>query len=557
MSNNTALEYAKSLKLLCITDNMENKDFYSAVFEELIPTIFFANESEDILQIFSDNDSDLILLDYTILKTEDLNLVQKIRKTNKSIPIILVSDTKDADILIRALNLNVTHFIKKPLQIHELLNIIGEDTKNLISNRYIQDKQHDKMEILEQKDKYSLYQEDLAFQKELNILRNDYYYQMIDSKCSSLVDLLYKPLDIISGDSYSARKIDKNTTLYLIVDGMGKGLSASLSSMLMTSYINHTVDKMKKNESFNFYSLIEESIEYIRPILLEEEALAIDYILIDSLNDTMEYSKFAMPVALLQDTHYKITKVKSNNPPLSKYTDNFKLSKISTADIFKFLFYSDGLVECDTYDNEKTYASFIEEDFLDSFTKEELKEKLFERITAQEDDITLIFINSSTCTHNVVAKKSFESTLESVDEANEWYEQEWNLLNAKNESRYKSGVVFTELFMNAYEHGNLGIGSIEKNALLENDTYFDTLQKMEKTCSKKITVSINKVHYKASTYISTQITDEGDGFDTQILSTIFRNSHTFNGRGVFVSRQSSLGIYYNSKGNSVLYLNKI
>jgi two-component system, HptB-dependent secretion and biofilm response regulator len=55
----------------------------------------------------------------------------------------------------------------------------------------------------------------------------------------------------------------------------------------------------------------------------------------------------------------------------------------------------------------------------------------------------------------------------------------------------------------------------------------------------------------------TQITDEGDGFDTQILSKIFRNSTKFNARGVFVSRKNSLGIYYNSKGNSVLYLNKI
>ena len=55
----------------------------------------------------------------------------------------------------------------------------------------------------------------------------------------------------------------------------------------------------------------------------------------------------------------------------------------------------------------------------------------------------------------------------------------------------------------------------------------------------------------------TQITDEGDGFDTQILSEIFRNSKIFNGRGVFISRKNSLGIYYNTKGNLVLYINKI
>jgi transcriptional antiterminator len=93
--------------------------------------------------------------------------------------------------------------------------------------------------------------------------------------------------------------------------------------------------------------------------------------------------------------------------------------------------------------------------------------------------------------------------------------------------------------------------------LIEEDKYFDTLLEMEKLSTKKIFVKIDKIEDNASTYIITQITDEGSGFDTQILSEIFRNSRKFNGRGVFVSRKNSLGIYYNSCGNSVLYLNKI
>jgi len=97
---------------------------------------------------------------------------------------------------------------------------------------------------LQDQQQYQSYQEDLAFAKELNILRNDFYYQMIDSASLSLVDFLYQPLDLISGDAYTARRIDINRTFYLIVDGMGKGLSASLTAMLMTSFINHIIDQM-------------------------------------------------------------------------------------------------------------------------------------------------------------------------------------------------------------------------------------------------------------------------------------------------------------------------
>ena len=47
-----------------------------------------------------------------------------------------------------------------------------------------------------EKEKYSTYQEEAAFKKELNILRNDYYYQMINGKYTILINLLYKPESI-------------------------------------------------------------------------------------------------------------------------------------------------------------------------------------------------------------------------------------------------------------------------------------------------------------------------------------------------------------------------
>jgi len=122
---------------------------------------------------------------------------------------------------------------------------------------------------------------------------------------------------------------------------------------------------------------------------------------------------------------------------------------------------------------------------------------------------------------------------------------------------YQAEVVFTELFMNAYEHGNLALDSKEKHQYLEKDIYFEKLNELEQNCEKKISVALYRQRTVNSEYIITKICDEGDGFDTQILSQIFRNSQKFNGRGVFVSRKNSMGIYYNSQGNCVLFLNKL
>lgn len=430
---------------------------------------------------------------------------------------------------------------------------------NLINSKYSfddsspEEQKNKKIEELEEKDKYTTYQEDLAFAKELNILRNDFYYQMVESEQIFLIDFMYKPLDILSGDAYSARKIDSDRTFYLIVDGMGKGLSASLSAMLMTSYINHIIDIC----TFDLYELIDKTIKYIKPILLEEEAVSVDFILINHKTEQLHYSKFSMPRSLMQTHDGEIIKIKSNNPPVSKYVANFKISELDVSNITKFLFYSDGMVENSTRFKDCLYADYVEDDFLTSFTKDDLRAKFLWKIEEQEDDVTFIFLNKLDLSRVTIAAKEFGSSLEDIESASSWYSDTWGNLTDNIELQNMAMIVFSELIMNAFEHGNLHLDSNAKNMLLENDTYFDTLKELSKSCSKKINVTISRIEHQKHSYIITSITDDGDGFDTEILSKIFRNAKTFNGRGVFVSRRSSLGIYYNSKGNTVLYLHKL
>ncbi len=325
--------------------------------------------------------------------------------------------------------------------------------------------------------------------------------------------------------------------------------------MIMTSFVNHLIDKMIEYDSFSLDILIKESMDYIKPVLLDEESLAIDYILFDTAYNSLSFAKFAMPVILMQKTDGTLIKLKSNNPPLCKWQPNYKIDEYNISEIEKFLFYSDGIVENLTKSDDETYADYIEEDFINSFTREDLKQKFFGKINEPEDDLTMVFINRLPLKKNLLIEKKFDSTFENIDYSSEWYSSVWQDLQSDEETAYNAGLVFTELYMNAYEHGNLDIDSTAKHALIDNDIFFETLK--EKESSKKVTVSLSKIIHLSSTYIITQISDEGSGFDTQILSEIFRNAQTFNGRGVFVSRKNSLGIYYNSKGTSVLYLHKI
>jgi len=550
--------HIKTFNVLYVEDCKVTQLLLSSIVNDIVESIIFADDGVDGYKKFLKNKIDLIITDYNMPNEDGLAMVEKIRKKDTNIPIILISALDDLEVATRALNLDINAFVKKPIDKDELLNAIEKTAKVYVANKYLEEQRNKQLLELKAKSDYSTHQEDLGFSKELNILRNDFYYQMTDYNNNvSLIDFIYHPRDVMSGDAYSSRHIDDSSTLYIVVDGMGKGLSASLTAMIFISFANHIVDKMLFLDDFDFSILINETMEYIKPILLEEESLSVDYVLINNEDKKLYYSKFSMPPILMQNQNSEIVKIKSNNPPLSKYSPTFNIDSIDINGITKFLIYSDGIVENETIYDGKPYSHYIEDDFLKAFTKEDLSNSFDKKTQTQDDDITLIFVNQITQYSHNIAQEKFDSKLKSIEIANIWYEKLWKDITSNVKSSYHASMVFTELIMNAYEHGNLGIPSKMKNSLIENDTYIETLLEREKECTKEINVQVDKVKHLNEEYIITKISDEGDGFDTQTLSEIFRNSKKFHGRGVFVSRKNSFGIYYNSKGNSVLFISKV
>jgi CheY-like chemotaxis protein len=356
-------QHAEDFTLLCVEDNKTTQLIYEYTLKDKVKEIIFASDGQEGFEKYKSHDIDIVMSDYEMPVLNGLEMIEKIREIDQDIPVILISAIDDVEVIVKALHFGVNNFVKKPLEAEDILEALKGASKLLIANKILQEQRDEKLNKLEQKHTYTSAQEDLAFAKELNILRNDFYYQMVDGESIALIDFLYLPLDVVSGDAYSARRVDHYRTFYLIVDGMGKGLSASLTAMIMTSFVNHLIDKMLEFESFSFEILIKEAMGYIKPILLDEEALAIDFILFDNHFNALQYSKFAMPAFLLETKESEIIKIPSNNPPLSKWQEDFKVDEYNISNVDKFLFYSDGIVENGVRNSNEAYAQYIEEDF--------------------------------------------------------------------------------------------------------------------------------------------------------------------------------------------------
>jgi hypothetical protein len=110
---------------------------------------------------------------------------------------------------------------------------------------------------------------------------------------------------------------------------------------------------------------------------------------------------------------------------------------------------------------------------------------------------------------------------------------------------------FTEMIMNSYEHGNLGISSNQKQKLMESGEYTDYLKSNEVNNQDK---NIMIQYYLVNEMLVLNIQDSGIGFDTKILKDlIVRDTESFHGRGVAMSSNDFDFIMYNQIGNSVLF----
>ena len=198
---------------------------------------------------------------------------------------------------------------------------------------------------------YKDQQEHLAVQKQLKIIEdkvsNHYYNKWLATS-------FFKPHDILSGDSYSTIKITDSHFFISIVDGMGKGVSASLSSVLTVSFMNYSISKSLEFNDFNFDRVVKDTFYYAREIMLDDEALSFAMMEIDLETETIRYLNMGLPPFYLIKEN-KIEKIRPNNPPLLQKTDNYQIDEFQGFD--SFLVASDGLFEstCD----EDGYPYFV------------------------------------------------------------------------------------------------------------------------------------------------------------------------------------------------------
>jgi anti-sigma regulatory factor (Ser/Thr protein kinase) len=257
-----------------------------------------------------------------------------------------------------------------------------------------------------------------------------------------------------------------------------------------------------------------------------------------------------MPNILLKYADGEIKEVTSNNIPIIKNKTDFEIGEISIASLQRMMVTSDGLPEAVRGDT--MYEQLIKDDFSHCGILSSFKNSLMERGIEPKDDVTIFFMRRSIQNPAWEVRRTVESTLAGVAELDDFFRQSIADLKIDEELSAKLFVAYSEAVLNAFEHGNLEIGIMEKQRSINDDTYDELLnERSRENRHKKIICAVAYLNERIP-IVRISVKDEGKG----VVNYGRRNNPEaiYCGRGIDIIRNYVDQIFYSETGNEIIML---
>lgn len=95
---------------------------------------FHTNSIKKANIIYEKNFPSTIVIDINLNECSGILFIKELRKKNKDLPIIIITDNKETDVLLTAIKLKLTDYILKPLDINQLINALNSSAKQILNN---------------------------------------------------------------------------------------------------------------------------------------------------------------------------------------------------------------------------------------------------------------------------------------------------------------------------------------------------------------------------------------------------------------------------------------
>ncbi len=194
-------ESTKGLTLLYVEDNVGLQKQASKIFEKFFSNVILAQDGVQGLELFELHNPDIIVTDVKMPRMSGLEMVERIREVNLDVQVIITSAFDDKENLLKAIDVGINKYLKKPMSIDILTDALLEIVKRLIHdknskmfNHYIHDvfEHQDNMLILVEKNEPIIANKKaLSFFSQKNIEEFQSFFKNIGSLLLNHNNFLY------------------------------------------------------------------------------------------------------------------------------------------------------------------------------------------------------------------------------------------------------------------------------------------------------------------------------------------------------------------------------
>ena len=118
--NEELLKELKDISILCVEDEDGIRDTIVSTLKYYFKEVYEACDGNEAYELYEYYKPKIVLTDIQMKDCNGLELVKKIRKTDNETMIIMLTAYSNEEYLVELINLNINHFILKPLNLKKL-----------------------------------------------------------------------------------------------------------------------------------------------------------------------------------------------------------------------------------------------------------------------------------------------------------------------------------------------------------------------------------------------------------------------------------------------------
>jgi len=400
------------------------------------------------------------------------------------------------------------------------------------------------------------------------------------------IGIIKKPAELFSGDIQLTALAPNGDVNVMLGDFTGHGLRSSIGAIPLAE----TFRSMTK-KGFSLFEIINQINIQLYSLLPADLFLAAGFVTISSHDKTLYAFNAGLPDAYLFSENGTIKhRILSNHPPigvLPKLLPDSQLNLLSITETDRVILISDGIVEARNEQGEMFDFSRFENAAIEGVISKNVCKSVLEAVegfcksTPQEDDISLIDMPCGGWEKILLGSQTMENT--SGQQLKDMYvdtEPAWNwkvslrgkhlastnpipmAMNQINEIEGQADhwqslyTILTELFINALDHGILGLSSELKNSAEGFSQYFKErelrLKNIEEGC---VELQVRHYPFPHGGRIIINIQDSGQGFDIKKYyksrENILNKDALLSGRGIDLVEQLCDSLEFRKNGSAV------